>query len=168
MTTESDWKDVTLTSTEIAMGAFLGLMRNVSSIQRGRRVAHGADGNNTWQLPIECALGAVAFAKLVDRDFEPTNNTFQRGGDGVGRIQVRTRSGEWTAMIVRKDDDDASPFVSVHSRCPVFTVLGWMMAKDAKQERWWRSHGGQPPAFFVPTEHLRPLSELSLDAYCLK
>jgi hypothetical protein len=76
----------------------------------------------------------------------------------VGLWQVRCRSWHWYELIVRPKDNDRLPFVCLTGNNGKYVVRGWMLAGDAKQEKWWREDilpQRNSPAFFVPQKELR-------------
>ena len=150
--------EVTLTLSEVMSAAVIGISRQLQSMKMNLTNQHGTEGND-WQIHIEGALGECAAAKAIDRYWPATVGTFKMGGD-VGMIQVRTRSRHDYELIIRKNDDMDASFVLVTGTAPTYRVWGWHNAGDARKDEWLRSHGGRPPAWFVPHEALRPLGEL--------
>jgi hypothetical protein len=144
---------------ELFNAAFTGVLRHLSSLYRGSPDAHGYNGEDGWTKHIEGAAGEVAAAKACNLFWGGSVNTFKGAGD-VGIFEVRTRSRHDYELLVRPDDDDKRVFVLVTGRAPKFVVRGWMRAGDAKRDKWKHSHGGRPPAYFVPHDQLRPLEDL--------
>lgn len=136
------------------LGATIGMQRQLEALSQGRPDRHGYDGADGWTVHVEGACGELAVAKLLNRYWAGTLNTFKEGGD-VGNIQVRTRSRENYDLIVRTDDRDEDVFVLVVGRAPKYRVVGWIRGKDAKRAEWSQTHGGRPAAFFVPQHALR-------------
>jgi hypothetical protein len=58
---------------------------------------------------------------------------------------------------VREDDADADCFVLVTGVAPLFRVWGFCSGGEAKQERFLKTYGNRPSAYFVPKSALRPL-----------
>ena len=142
------------------MAAHCGLLRNLASIIDGRKPAYGFDDEDlTWGPHIEGACGEVAVAKLLDKFWSPTVNTF--GGADIGRsIGVRTRSKAHYDLIVREADDPNHKYILVTGRAPKFTVHGYIIGSDARKDDWVHSYGGRPAAWFVPQSALRSIDEL--------
>ena len=149
---------VTLNWYEAAMGSDIGRLRQLSSIKSGLVDAHGFDGGG-WTEHIEGACGELAVAKATGVFWDGSINSFSRP-DLPGRIQVRTRSRDDYALIVRDNDNDGDSFVLVTGRCPNYTVRGWILGGDAKKEEFRRAYGGRESAFFVPQSKLLCLSNL--------
>lgn len=148
---------VTLSPVEMALAATAGGIRHAESLMRGRRDAHGlpeeADG---LRLHVDGAAGEIAVAKLLGRYWGGDVGTFKRADLGRG-VQVRTRSRHDYELLVRPDDPDDHAFVLVTGSPPRLAVRGWIWGQEAKRPEWLRTHGGRPPAYFVPTTALRPL-----------
>lgn len=151
--------DVTLTPVEVELAAMTGVKRQIEALRAGRPDRYGADAHDGWSLHIEGAAGEAAAAKVLDRYWGATVNTFSSGGD-VGLLQVRTRSRHDYELIVRDKDRHEDAFILVTGTVPRFRVHGWINGRDAKREEWKREHGGRPAAFFVPQDKLSPLSTL--------
>jgi hypothetical protein len=154
---------VVLTPAEMTSAALVGVMRQICAIRDGRADRHGFDGSKLgpWEIHIEGALGECAAAKLLKTYWGATINTFKSGGD-VGRMQVKTRSVDDYDLIVRNDDRDGDTFVLVTGRAPSYHVRGWILGRDAKQDRYLKRYGGRPPAWFVPQSDLRPIIDLAV------
>jgi len=90
-------------------------------------------------------------------------NTFKSLADLVSDVEVRTRSKDYYDLLVRADDQDSKRFVLVIRKGPKsFEVIGWIKAKEAKQEQWIKTYGNRPPAYFVPKSALKDIKELSV------
>jgi hypothetical protein len=103
-------------------------------------------------LDIEGAAGEMAVAKLA--------NIYWNGNMGnlkaadVGRLQVRTRSRDYYDLILHPTDPDDSAFILVVGKAPRFRIVGWIVARDGKLQKWWKDPAGNRPAFFVPQSEL--------------
>lgn len=103
-----------------------------------------------------------AVAKLLNLNWHASINTFRDGVPDVGgAIEVRYRR-ESFELKVKSDDHDDRYYVLVRGALPHYEVIGWIKGKDAKRPEWWKNPGDHKPAFFVPDEHLRPVSELAV------
>ena len=151
---------VTLTWFEAAMASEVGRMRHLSAIKANRPDRHGFEGAG-WNVHIEGACGELALAKVLGVYWDGSVDTFD--APDVGRLQVRTRSEHDYELIVRPTDSDTSRWVLVTGRCPRYVVRGWISGQEAKRPQWLRTHGGRPPAHFVPHAALHPISTLALE-----
>jgi hypothetical protein len=152
--------NVSLASHELLLGSAVGSMRQIAALKRGLRDQHGLEGDG-WTKHIEGACGELAVAKLLGRFWGGGINDFKRADDVRG-LQVRTRSRDEYDLLVRKDDRDGDRFVLVTGTAHDYAVRGWLYGSEAKQDRWLASHGGRPPAWFVPAAELHPLDLLEV------
>jgi hypothetical protein len=160
--------EVMLTQREMLMGAQCGVMRNIASIMSGHEPANGFDeekGDDPWNVHIEGACGEVAAAKILNRFWSPTVNTFS--APDIGRnLQVRTRSEHWYDLYIRpktdkhKGDNPDNTFILMTGTAPHFIIRGYMLARDAQREDWVKTYGGRPPAWFVEQKYLSPWTDL--------
>jgi hypothetical protein len=155
---------VRLSEYETLVGAQVGMMRNIQSIKSGKvDFVGGPPEGIGWNIHVEGACGEMAVAKAFGVYWNPTVNTYQDGGDVGDEWQVRTRSRDDYELYVRPRDLEKKadkPFILVTGAAPRFRIVGWMIGKDAKRDKWWQMHGGKPGAWFVPQSCLRPLGEL--------
>ena len=159
---EPHW--ITLTNRELTMAAECGIMRNIACIIDGRKPAHGFDDEDgSWNVHVEGACGEVAVAKLLGRFWSPTVNTFHAADIGL-KIQVRTRSRHDYDLLVRSSDEASHAVVCVTGLAPRFAAHGYMIAQDARRDEWVQTHGGRPPAWFIPKKHLLDIRDLFLGA----
>lgn len=149
--------EVALTVSEMQIAATVGMMRQIENLTVGRKDAHGAEKEDGWQYHIEGAGGELAFAKWADRFWSGAIGNLK--ADDVGTTQVRTAMAHHKRLILHRTDPDGRKFVFVTGVMPRFMIRGWTWARDGKQERFWSDPKGGRPAFFVPTNLLRPMPE---------
>jgi hypothetical protein len=149
--------EVVLSWHEVAMASEIGRLRQLASIKASRLDRHGFSGNG-WDVHIEGACGELAAAKYLDLYWDGSVDTFK--ANDLPLIQVRTRSRHDYELLVRPEDDDEAIWVLVTGQSPCFWLRGWLMGRECKRFEWVREHGGRPPAYFVPTLGLRPISQL--------
>lgn len=150
---------VTLTHTEMLAGSLVGVARQTQALDEGLKSRGFMPASKQWGIHIIGALGEMAAAKALDVYFGSTVGTFHDQPDLKG-LEVRTRSKHSYDLLVRPDDADDVPYVLVTGTGPEFHVWGWMTGAECKQDRWSKTHGNRPPAFFVPKEHLHDLEDL--------
>jgi hypothetical protein len=151
---------VTLAWYEYAMASEQGRLRQMASIRAGRLDQHGFEGCG-WDAHIEGACGEQAVAKCLNIYWSGGVDVFK--ADDLPGIQVRTRSLHSYDLIVRPCDPDDTIWVLVTGRCPSYDVRGWILGSAAKQDRWLRTHGNRPPAFFVPAAELAHIDTLPIE-----
>lgn len=84
--------------------------------------------------------------------------------DLTNRVQVRQTAHATGSLIVHPDDRDEEPFLLAVGTMPMFRLVGWILARDAKAERWWQTPPAvRFPAYFVPQAELHRLPLHGLD-----
>lgn len=140
----------------------IGEQRQEEALVKNLPDKYGFDGVAGLAIHIEGACGEMAVAQALDIPWDATVNTFKSLPDLRNGIEVRTRSKSEYDLLVRADDKDDKIFVLVIRKGPQkFDVIGWILAKDAKQEQWIKTYGNRPPAYFVPKEHLLKIESLT-------
>lgn len=147
---------VTLTRYELDMAANVGVRRHVSAVTSGRKPTHGIDPSDGWRAHIEGACGELAVAKYLGKYWDGSVDTFRSMPD-LGDIEIRTRSKDYYELIIREDDEPSKVYVLVTGIAPHYQVRGWIRGADARRDEWLQTHGGRPPAWFVPHEALTPI-----------
>jgi hypothetical protein len=152
---------VRLTWFEAVMAGEVGMRRHLAALRGGNPDQHGRNGEDGWTVHIEGAAGELAVAKVLDRYWSGSVNTYHDEGDVGQRLEVRTRSRHHYELLVRPGDPPDSAYVLVTGRVPWFVVRGWVFGHEAMRPEWLRVHGDRPAAYFVPHEELSPLAELA-------
>lgn len=154
--------EIKLEKYEIELGTFVGNKRYEEAILQNKKDSYGfkKSPEESRQIHIDGAIGEVAFAKAMNWFYSGSVNTYKNGGD-VGAIQVRTRSKHSYDLIVRNNDRDNDIFVLV-TGCisDNYIIHGWIIAKDAKNQKFSKSYGNRPSAYFVTKEYLRSIKSL--------
>lgn len=146
-------KDITvnLTSTELFEGADAGVQRQVENLTLGRKPAHGAGDRNDWQIHIEGACKERALAKHLGLPFKGKGVI---GEPDVGDIHdVRSTEYDNGHLIIYDSDPDERMFWLVTGRNGQYKIHGWILCKDAKQEKFWNPTA-RDPSFWVPQHAL--------------
>lgn len=149
---------VTLSNPEMLLAAQVGVMRRVKAITVDRQARYGFDGE-PWGSDIESCGAEMAIGKLVGTYWSPD---LVPGPGDVGNIEVRSSTKADARLILHPDDPDEALFILVTGRLPEFEVHGAIVGKQGKVENYWTDPGTGRPAFFVPREALRPLSDFNL------
>ena len=136
---------------ELKIAAWVGATRQAEAIRLGLPDRHGFEGDGK-SIHISGACGEMAYAKGVNKYWGGDVNTFKQ--PDVYGVQVRTRSETWHDLIVRQADKPEEYYVLVIDQSPVFIVVGGIFGHAARREEWYQSHGGRPPAWFVPQKEL--------------
>lgn len=108
-------------------------------------------------------LGERVAAKALDLYWSGAARTYA-GADLSHGIEVRTISNPKNGCKVRPRDADDKRIVGVllpeDLSTRKYTVVGWILAQDAKQKRWGRNPYGKGLYYAVPLHELRPIAEL--------
>lgn len=143
-------KEIKLTTYEIMMAANVGVMRQVENIKYNAKQRYGADDETDWQKHIESALTECAMAKYT--------NVFwckrDRSAPDVGELEVRASQREDARLIIHKDDHDDRQYWLVTGKNGVYKIHGYMLGRDAKNQKYWTDPKTGRPAFFVPQSDL--------------
>jgi hypothetical protein len=141
----------TLTQAEMMTAVMVGTLRVVRKFKQGNIDKAGANLPR-WQTDIEAAAAELAFAKAMN--LYPLGISAGFVDDVAGGWQVRHTERDDGCLIVRNDDADGDRFVLVCGNYGSYRIVGWLYGYEAKNEKWSRSPGGRPAAYFVPEEAL--------------
>jgi hypothetical protein len=144
---------VTLNAAEMRQGLLCGGERQIANLMQGRQDRYGADPASGWNLHITGALAEVAAAKYLGRHWEGMGALDNFKASDVKGVEVR-----WSGvpyLILHERDKDDLPYLLVTGLGPSFTLRGWKLGADGKDQRYW----GDPykknrPAFFIPVSEL--------------
>ena len=153
--------EVTLNRWEIAISGFVGVLRQSEAI--GRKLKSKMAPENPFEIHVNGAAGEMAVAKALNLYWKGGINEFKNADIG-DHIQVRCRSKDGDALIVRDGDSDTEYFVLVTGKPPSLKVIGWLRGAEAKQEKWVSNPGGRGNAYFVPQQALHPIETLPKEA----
>jgi hypothetical protein len=141
--------EIKLSMYEIMMAANVGVMRQVESIKFNMKHKY-IDRGTDWQNHVESALSECAMAKF--------KNVFwckrERSAPDVGDWEVRFTQYENGRLIVTKSDYDDRQYWLVTGKNGVYKIHGYMMGKDAKQDKYWTDPGTGVSSYFVPQSDL--------------
>jgi len=144
-----------------------------SAVRRRRKDYLGQDSLSSHVLGARCELAAANFlqkpwsesvdtfnAPDIEPDFQVRGVRHQaqltQGGKPIGSFEYRlkvknTDVNLWRCILV------------VQNKPRVFELLGWIVAQDAKHQRWVDDPGSRgKPAYFVPRSELRPILDLEV------
>ena len=155
-----------LTQKELKWGADVGAERHIQAIIHDWKAKHGFFGD-IWGSHIEGAMGELVFCeRYLEREWEPTVNTFKR--PDVGPYQVRCQK----EMIIRtnfdgtsRPDGDAAdePYVWVKpGGGRIYHLMGWIWGYNAPKCGHWKGWGERPKAWFI--DHVEPIETLPSEA----
>jgi len=148
-------KTVELTWPQWYVAAQVGLLRYITSRQKGLEHKYGYNGHGAID-DIQAAAAEFATSLAMNISWQAGVNTFKDPDNGE-YTQVRVTKHEDGCLIVRKEDPDTHRYVLVIQEAETrFSVVGWIWGGDAKQEQWLTAAGNnnRPRAYFVPQQEL--------------
>jgi hypothetical protein len=156
--------EIELTDAEYRVAVWLGKQRQAAAERDGREDQHGLEqgSKEPLQCHIEGVVGEMAGAKALNIYWTPTINTF-KAADLFDDIQVRARGKHSYDLLIRDGDEDLEYFVHVtldpasHKRA---IVRGYLRGQDGKRPEFRKDYGNRSPAWFIPTKHLKPITQL--------
>ena len=146
--------DVILNENEIYVASLVGLRRRVASMnysKKGNYVRRDA----WWDMDIEGANAELAVAKHFGIYWDFSVGTFK--APDVGSFQVRHTHYGNGRLVVRPADSDTERYYLVTGAAPIFTIHGWLLGKDAKQDKYLEAPHGNAPCWMVPNDCLNNL-----------
>lgn len=152
--------EVELTPWEVAIAGFVGVLRQSESMRKKLRSKMPPD--NPFEIHVNGAAGEMAVSKALNVYWGVPINQFKLPDIG-DLIQVRMRSKDDDALIVRPDDADDEAFVLVTGKPPKMRVAGWCWGYEAKKKEYEANPGGRGMAYFVGQDRLRPITELPIN-----
>jgi len=147
------------------LAAIAGVMRRVENLKNGVADKDEAiDQERYWDYDISGCIGEYVVCKYLR---VPWDGKGKLGAEDVdGRIQVRTspvlieslddeHPHPRRHLILFHKDKEHLPFWFVTGVRLHYFVHGWVMGRDGKQQKYWRSLDGRhKPTFNVPMEAL--------------
>lgn len=140
---------ITLTESEIQLGAMVGVLRQAQNIKLNRPPAHGADDENDWQKHCEGALAEMAFARWL--------NWYWSGNIGdlkvpdVGPVQIRSTVRDDGCLILRDPDPKFAAYVLAIGKNGKYRFAGWIPGEEGKLTKYYgATNPNRPPSEFKP------------------
>lgn len=159
---------VRLTGDEGMAAVSVGAMQLMRAINRGlvgtRKGDHGGMSyrgmHERWANSILGALAEYAACKGLGIHWGSGFDGIH-GDDGRG-LQFRATHHDPAHLIVNEADTVKWPdswFVLIIGHWPEFRIVGGILGRDAKREKWFRADA-RPAAYWVPMSELEPWDEL--------
>ncbi len=103
-----------------------------------------------------------AAANALNLPYEPVVGRLdtEEGDIGPG-LQVRGTKYNTGSLLVHDSDADLDAFILVTGIYGVYDIRGWILAKSAKQQRFWKTYKGRG-AYWIPQHELHTMSSLAL------
>jgi hypothetical protein len=153
--------EVTLSYADLLIAGNAGVLRQVNAL---RKRLHDPDAHHRdpMEAHVAGAIAEWAVAQYLNVAWRP-HVGISWAGQVDGDVQgIEVRSTAWkTGCLVMHDysfDDRAYLLVLTH-RSPTFELAGWILGREAKDARYWKSDAKRP-SYFVPQSALRPVGDL--------
>jgi len=150
--------EIILSNAELMVAAQVGAMRRVSSIKRNFNThAKAFKPGLEWVHDIDGAASEMAVAKMLNVYWVPSVNAGKAAD--VESFQIRSTNHEYGKLLIREHDVKNEKYILVVSRHPLFKVVGWMWADEAKVDKYWKEPDDTGVgAWWVPQSDLKPMS----------
>ena len=147
---------VSFTPEEMRPICYRGVDRRIDALTKNRKGNHGFNRDDFWELDIEGMLAEAAVAKALGVVYDPRPGTLDTAwGDVAPGVQVRSTKYGNGHLLVHGSDFDEHVFVLVTGAQGSYNLAGWIQAKNAKSDRYWKTVK-QRSAFWIPQSALRP------------
>lgn len=144
--------EVILNQNELYVAAIIGVRRQITSMN-SKECNKIQNKDFGWHIDIESACAELAFAKYKKMYWDFSVNTFKH--PDVGEFQVRHTRDINGKLKIREKDRGHEKYFLVVGTSPSFNVVGWIMGKDAKNEKHiFKGFNGMPDCWMVAQEHL--------------
>ena len=150
--------EISLTATEVLLGAMAGVIRQIKRHFEGVEHRHGFDKTKggAWENDIIGALAERVFHKWSGRYFEPRLD-YKRGD--AGPYEIRGTSVDEGHWLMHRDDGDNVREILIVGQIAQWRICGWVMGKDGKNEQYWRTVKGRH-AYWIPQPALNSMHQL--------
>lgn len=142
---------------ETASAVMCGIMRQTEVKSRGATFRLAGRPLGLW-TETHAAGAEIAVAKYL-RKYWAGSNRFS-DPDIAPDIEVRWTKHENGRLIVRSEAPNERRYVLVRGALPDYEIVGWILAGDAKQEKYLDNPNQDGECYWVPGDDLRPMSEL--------
>jgi len=149
---EMDWG-------EIFSAGMYAVSRQTTNLRNKLKDAYGFKGFGFDAHAMGC-LSEEAVAKWRDVYWKP----LKFGDVDVRDVQVRSVDANHKRLVLHHRDRDDLPYILVLidvEMLPFVYLRGWIFGRDGKRQEWWEDpQNSDRYAFWVPNNHLHPMSEL--------
>lgn len=137
--------------------------RRTSARSKKRQQAYFIEGTkwDSLDTEVQSMMAEYAVAHYFGQvDWEPIMHRPDRvdGDVVVGGIPIEVKSTDRPlgSLPLKEDETRNRPYVLTIVSGNVVRIVGWQMAQNCKQKKWWRADV-RYPAYFVPQDALRPM-----------
>lgn len=149
----------------------VGDQRQAYHDQRGTPNSYGLNADHAESLRIN-RVGALAelcvasYYGVADQWVEVTDDYANLKGDVVPGLEVRSTRARRGGVLLHPRDDDRRTFVGVRTTDANrgwVELIGWIVAADGKDDRWWPGKYPERPCYMVPPSALYDMRDLDLE-----
>ena len=137
-------------------------LRDRSSKDRGDKPAYGCKPEDTLKMHLVGTPCERAFYLWIDEPWVSTAGTYS-APDCLGVFQIRGGSGSNYDLRTHPTDRDELIMVLVlpTARYRVYRIVGWRLAKECKQKKYWSDkYEKDRPAYWMPQRLLNSWRDL--------
>lgn len=145
---------------ELFMVTLVGLMRKLVGRAKGLSHAYNFKGTDQWSMDIEAAAAEASVAKYLNLFWSPGG--VRANADVGDLVQVRWSPRPSARLILHNEDNDDQPYVLVTGEVPNFVIVGWLLGREGKNQRYWNDPGTGRPAYFVGQDSLTDMALLKV------
>lgn len=153
----------TLDSSEAFNAAIAGLQRQFRAIARNAKNNNGDITSDEWTHHIHGAVAEAYVAKVFGLYCNVASTDRSLPDVGVS-LEVRSCIRSHGPLVVRPRDKDDRRYFLVVGMYPNLKLVGWILGKDAKQERFWIDKDKDGNTIHNPYWRV-PQSALNTDIY---
>lgn len=146
---------IKLSSSELMSAAVTGALRRITSLQNKLNAGIYHASGNEWSTDIDGAAAEMAVAKHLKTYWSAHVNSMKE--PDVLRYQVRSTHHKDGCLIIRKHDNPEQGYILVVTAAPNYTIVGYMNAGEARQDKYFRQGNGGLDAWWVPQKDLYQL-----------
>jgi hypothetical protein len=144
-------QEIVISPDEIELAAIHAVTRRVAHHRNGRREMN-VNGITPWDHEIEAACAELAYCK--SRGVYWTGAEQICGKDGAN-VEIRWTKHTNGGLIAYAKDPDDHFIVLMDGKAPRFQIVGYLLARDAKQKEFLTTHG----YYLVPRERIHPIQK---------
>ncbi len=149
----------------------VGTERQQFHDRRGTPNSYGLAADHAESLRINrvgalAELCVAAWLGVDDQWVEVTDDYANLKGDVVPGLEVRSTRARRGGVLLHPRDDDRRTYVGVRTHganAGWVELVGWIVAADGKDPRWWPGRYPERPCFMVPAAALHDIRDLDLD-----
>jgi len=147
---------IKLSSSELMSAAVTGALRRITSLQNKLNPDIYHASGNEWSTDIDGAAAEMALSKHLGVYWSAHVNSMK--GPDVRNLQVRSTHYKDGCLIIRERDNPEQDYVLIVSAAPNYTIVGWMCAHEARQDKYFRKSTSGLDAWWVPQKDLHKLT----------